>query len=90
MAGEDYLNIRIENCVEHRDGGTTRIAENGVDAFAFEAFDNHFGTAKSLVCHNFSYLKEDYLLVFAKKYRRFFLKWQWILLQKLKNCSIFL
>ena len=44
MAGEDYLNIRIENCVEHRDGGTTRIAENSVDAFALEAFDDHFGT----------------------------------------------
>ena len=56
MAGEDYLNIRVENCVEHRDGGTTRIAENGVDAFAFEAFDNHFGTAQSLVCHKFSCL----------------------------------
>ena len=43
VAAKDYFNIGIENCVEHRDGGTTRIAENSVDAFAFEAFDNHFG-----------------------------------------------
>ena len=44
VAGQHYLNIRIENCVEHGDRRSTGISENGIDSLSLETLDNHFGT----------------------------------------------
>ena len=41
VAGQHDFNIGIQNGVEHRDGRSTGITENGINSFALEAFDNH-------------------------------------------------
>ena len=41
VAGQHYFNIGIQNGIEHRDGRSTGITENGINSFALEAFDDH-------------------------------------------------
>ena len=44
MTAEHNFDAGVEDGIEHRNGRSTGIAENCVDAFTLEAFDNHFGT----------------------------------------------
>ena len=44
MTAEHNFDAGVEDGIEHRNGRSTGIAENCINAFTLEAFDNHFGT----------------------------------------------
>ena len=44
MTAEHNFDAGIEDGIEHRNGRSTGIAENCINAFTLKAFDNHFGT----------------------------------------------